>query len=743
MRPPGPLPAALLGLVLAGLYYSGAWAQAADADGPGPLVQDVNFEGASALSVSTLEPRIVTQPTRCRAFLLRPFCLFSDGAVITERHRLDPSELPRDELRLRVLYFREGFRETAVSSEIQDHRGGVEVRFRLDEGPPTLLETLEVDQTRVLLSERDLEAAGLPREGRPLSLNALSEAMDHLVEELGNLGYLDARLHDTIEVSEERRARLRLTIDPGPRSTVERIEIAGNEEIEDETIRLALHLGEGDVITPPLLRRSRNALHRSNLFHEANISVADQPDSAKVVRVEVREAPPRLSRVGGGFSTLEFGQFEGRFSHYNWFGGGRRFDLRGGVGNLFAPQLTELRLFHDILPGDLAGVEEGPFKRPTWQVSADVQQPAFRAAENLLSLGVFSHRRVVPGISVDRGFGAEAALIRRTAHGAPLSLSYRFEVTAVEAGEVFFCVNHGICEMSAVESLRGRHTMAPLAIGYRLDRSDDPLGPTTGYRLRLDFEHASGATLSDFRYNRASGEAAWYQPFAGPPRHVLAARLRAGWVRPLEGTKDALGLDVTGEALLHPRKRFFAGGARSVRGFAENQLGPRILTVPRETLLADDRCSPEEIDDGTCDPSLVPAGVFSSRPVGGTSVLEGNVEYRIPLGPAGATLALFVDGALVGGRLGAFVQDATGSLTPGLGARFPSPAGPIRIDLGLRRESVAALPVVTEGPLRNETGRRELLQLDERRRFDPLEDEGTFGRILGHLTLHFSIGEAF
>ena len=40
----------------------------------------------------------------------------------------------------------------------------------------------------------------------------------------------------------------------------------------------------------------------------------------------------------------------------------------------------------------------------------------------------------------------------------------------------------------------------------------------------------------------------------------------------LGGTAEALGVAGSDE-LLHPRKRFYAGGARSVRGFGEGQLG--------------------------------------------------------------------------------------------------------------------------------------------------------------------------
>jgi len=620
------------------------------------------------------------------------------------------------------------------------------VHFRIEEGPATVLESRTIRQSEPVLSDADLAVLGFPEEGQPLNLGSLDEALVLLREELQEVGYLDARISDSVAVSDGGdRAVLNVDVEVGPRATVERFEVTGHDQVEERTILLALHLDEGDVVTAPRLRRSRTALYQSNLFHEAQVSVPDQPDSAKVVRVEVREAPPRLGRVGVGVSTLEFGQAESRFSHYNWLGGGRRLDLRASVGNLLAGQLTDFGPFHDILPGEFADVDESPFRRPTWQLSAEIQQPAFRAADNLLSLGIFSHRRIIPGVSVDRGTGGDASLVRGLAWRTHASLGYRYEVTSVSAGDVFFCVNHGICETVAISALRSTNSLSPVTLGFHMDRSDDPLGPTQGYRLRVDFEHASATTLSDFRYNRVSGDASWYRPILGPPRHVLAAQVRAGWVRPDGSTRDALGIEGSDATLLHPRKRFFSGGARSVRGFIENQLGPRILTVPRQDLLGEEgeeeeRCAAGEIADGSCDPALAPVDAFSPRPLGGTSVLQGNLEYRIPVG--GVTLALFLDGAIVGSGSG-WLSDASSALTPGIGARFPSPAGPIRIDVGVRPGRAEFLPVITETAASDETARRELVRLDQPRFHDPLEDAGRLGRILGRLVLHFSIGEAF
>jgi len=740
---------AALGVVAVGLWLgmpAAAGGQSAGSQAPGQLdgrqIERVTFRGTEEVSEATLRQRLATRPTRCRGVLLQPFCWMADWEIFTEHHHVALDELPRDELRLLVLYFRAGFREAAVNSEVRRRDDGVEVIFHVEEGPPTLVRQFELDQLRDVLPSAEIQRAGLPGEGDRLDLDRLEDGVAHLVESLRERGFMDGEVRDSVDVV-ERDAQVQVTVEPGPRSTIRSVELTGNEEIERETLLRGLFLDEGEVLTEPLLRRAVRTLHQSNLFHEVDVTVPEQPDSAKTVEIRVQEAPPRLARVGGGFNTMEFGQLEGRFTHYNWQGGGRRLDLRTTVGNLLAPQLTDRFLFMDILPGDLAGVDESPFEKPTWQVSTEFQQPHLRGSETVLGLSLFAHRRVIPGISVDRGYGGDVSLTRRLAPRIPVSLTYRYELVSVEAGDVFFCVNFGICDPPVVEILRGRRALAPLSLDFHVDRADDALAPTTGYRARLDLEHGSRFTFSDFRYNRVSAQASYYQPFGGPPRHVVSANLRVGWVDALGGTRDALGIDEPGRELIHPRKRFFAGGARSVRGYPENHLGPSVLTIPREELLDEDRCTAEEIADRSCDPAVAPAEAFFPRPLGGTAVLEASVEYRFPVGPV--TGAVFVDGGVVGGRLAGLLQDAAGAITPGLGVRFDSAAGPIRIDLGYRPRLVRDLPVITETETEPANGviERELVQLDERRRFDRLEDVGTLGSILGRFTLHFSIGEAF
>jgi outer membrane protein assembly factor BamA len=436
---------------------------------------------------------------------------------------------------------------------------------------------------------------------------------------------------------------------------------------------------------------------------------------------------------------VDFVQVEGGYTHYNLWGGAQLLEVQATVGNLLANQLEGTAGFIDVASSGFFGSDDGPFLLPTWQASVTVSQPGFRSSyRNTLSASVFTHRRIVTGIAVDRGVGVTGSFTRKLDPRAPASLTYRYEISRVEAGEVYYCINFGVCEVDLIDALRAGHVMSPLALSLMADRRDDPFAPTSGFTARFDVEHASGATLSDFRYNRATAEYVRYLPMG--ERRVLAARVRGGWVQGLASSGPALGLPDDAD-LVHPRKRFYAGGSRSVRGYGESQLGPRILSIGPDELRGEDAagCTDAEIVDGSCDPNPIASDRFDAHPLGGERLLEANVEYRFPLfGELGA--AVFVDAGWLGGST---VPDASGggAITPGAGVRYQSPIGPVRIDLGVRPLLTEELPVVTETVA--PSGERILVPLQTTKRYDPLEGKSGLQRILGRLTLHLSIGQAF
>ena len=88
---------------------------------------------------------------------------------------------------------------------------------------------------------------------------------------------------------------------------------------------------------------------------------------------------------------------------------------------------------------------------------------------------------------------------------------------------MYFCVNFGVCDTLTIGTLRSHQSLSPLTLTGFIDRSDAPFSPTKGYVARVDFEHASAFTLSDYRYNRAFFDAAVYGHRAARSNVLLGA----------------------------------------------------------------------------------------------------------------------------------------------------------------------------------------------------------------------------
>jgi outer membrane protein assembly factor BamA len=268
---------------------------------------------------------------------------------------------------------------------------------------------------------------------------------------------------------------------------------------------------------------------------------------------------------------------------------------------------------------------------------------------------------------------------------------------------------------------------------------------------------------------------------------TLAGRVRGGFVRTLGSTGRAVGaggvsggLGGTTVELLHPRTRFYAGGAQSVRGYGENQLGPRVLTIPPERILQWDSAGTRTVPlDGCATGELfvclnnrqtvrntrqsgrdttqlaypIDDNDFTPRPLGGTALVEANIEARFPVWRQ-LFGAVFVDMGMLGEGSLRDVSSGTRAITPGFGVRYRSPVGPVRVDLGIRPTLQETLPVITQAT--GADGRNVLLDLTSGgdcaggtggaavgcREYPQQNTTGIRG-VVRRLVLHLSIGEAF
>lgn len=702
------------------------------------------FRGVKHVDPRELGKSIYTQASSCKNLLLYPFCLFSHSGTFMNRAYLNHDELARDVLRIRVYYWLRGYRDATVDTAVAKDGPGVKVTFAVHENAPTRIARITILYDSTLVSNRQRDALTLLHANDPFDLTLLDSMRVMWLQQMWDVGHSDAVVDTATQVdTTTKRGDVTLRVLPNWTTRVGQIDISGNQKVSDRTILNSLTFREGDLYRRKAVLESQRNLYESNLFRLATIP-PPTGDSIKTVNVQVIEAPEHSANVGGGFNTVDFGEAQAQFTDYNMFGGARRLDLTASAGDLLAPSLNGSGIFYDAV-GQMPASERRLYLQPTWAASIDFKQPAFlQRPADALGAGIFAHRREEPGIYVDRGYGATATYTHTLSARAPLSINYRYELTRVEAGDVYFCVDYGVCDTVTIASLRSHHSLSPLLFTGFVDQTDDPFEPTHGYTAHLDLEHASALTLSDYRYNRGVFDGAMFFGFGRKRSIVLATHLQLGIVRPMAGAHADLGV-------LHPSKRFYAGGSRSVRGYGENQLGPRVLTVDEQSLRVSTisgldtvyRCAPS-VPIQSCDPNAagLTNGDFTPRPLGGTSLILGSVELRYPLwAEYNLEGAVFIDGATVGESALQSVGDlrqiakGTGAITPGFGFRYRSPVGPIRVDFGYAPSITEDLTVLTATII---NGQKRIVPLATKRRYV----QGA-GSLLNRLVLSFSIGEAF
>jgi translocation and assembly module TamA len=169
----------------------------------------------------------------------------------------------------------------------------------------------------------------------------------------------------------------------------------------------------------------------------------------------------------------------------------------------------------------------------------------------------------------------------------------------------------------------------PLFVGY--DRSNDLLDPTRGFRLSARVSPEASLRQGKNFYLRTQIDATAYIPASS--RIVIAGRLRLGSLAGAKTTNIA------------PSRRFYSGGGGSVRGYGYQEIGPRDLF---------------------------------NDPLGGRSLAEFALEARIRFGNFG--VVPFVDaGNIYAKPYPDFSKFRYGA---GIGLRYHSSFGPIRIDVG-------------------------------------------------------------
>jgi outer membrane protein assembly factor BamA len=472
-------------------------------------------------------------------------------------------------------------------------------------------------------------------------------------------------------------------------------------------VRASLLLTPGEPYSAAELEDARRALINLGVFSSVTLEVdTSRPDLTAVpIAFVVGETSPRTLRLGVGarVDSLAFAtRLTASWEHRNFLGGLRRLAVETRPGLLMIPTLLD----------DLQTPERGLF---TNRFRVELQQPSFlegrtrgllSADFNVLPL-LYSDTEpdepIIGFLEVKTQAGVERAFLSHHLFASP-TLNWQAEFP-VDYSDLSFGVEPARPPETGLDDV----IILYPSLDLRLDFRDSPTEPTRGVMLANNVQVALpvlGANVKDVRIQPE------LRAYATKSRITLAVRATTGLLFPFD-YGDTLTDDdsfyLSREQILDQQKllfrAFFSGGAQSNRGYPYRGVGPHkvlgYLGNPSQ------RCnlSPMDPIDRRC-----------LRPVGGLTLWELSLELRFPvdfLDPLGA--ALFVDSSDV--RQQRFDYGLSDPhVSPGFSLRYPTPIGPLRLDLGLR--------------LFEALGKE--------------EPQGTPPRLLGApITLHFSIGEAF
>lgn len=662
-----------------------ARAQSAECDPGEREVRSLEFSGNRAFRDYELALRVSTTPS---SFARRTFRVFG------KRRCLDSDELRLDVGRLRLFYRRHGYYSAAVdTSVVANTDGGVKVTFLIAEGPPVLVDTLRItgldSVTGPIADTGELDL----RPGVIFDVTRMQAAIDSIKSRLRDNGFprADVAASYTVYDTVAHRARVSLEVIPGPYARVGDIRVfdeplpGAPRRLGDSTVLRLLSVSTGDEFSEHALEDAQRELYQSDLFRHVEVRLA--PDSAQpkadssrvTLDVVLRENYVRQVDTEVGWAVLDC--FKGRalLVDKNFLGEARRLELTAQVSKIGHAENTR---FAD---GKLCAsdMRQDPFSsRVNYFVSSTFRLPTLFGLRGSPAISVYSERRgEYQAFLRTTVVGGEASLTRDLRHELPLRVAYSLEYGRTDAQPALLCAVFNRCDSESRALLTGRDR--PLAVAsVHLDRlrTDNPANPRSGTALRLDLRGAGKEIGSDrdLQFIKGLADGSFYRPVS--PGVTFAARLRLGSVL---GRTFSFG-DTVG--FVPPEERLYAGGAASVRGFQQNELGDLIYIAerePRETAGGPDTLFYEDT-----------SGQFRRVvPVGGNSLIVANIElrFRSIIYPELIQYTAFVDGGSVWQR-GRTLGSATPSpsnfflkglrWTPGVGIRVFTPVGPFQANVG-------------------------------------------------------------
>ncbi|TYT27380.1 outer membrane protein assembly factor BamA [Luteimonas viscosa] len=574
-------------------------------------------------------------------------------------------------------YLDRGYVDFSIDStqvSISPDKRDMYISAGLTEGEIYTVSSVEVTGDTVLPKE-DIEALVLTRDGQVFSRALLELSSDAITATLGNIGYAFAQVNTIPEVDREKRTvGVQLQVVPGPRVNVRRLVFKGNTRTSDEVMRREMRQFEGAWYSQAAIDRSKVRLQRLGYFESGSVNVETQPvpgsnDEVDVV-FSVTETTSGSFVFGLGYSQLAGLTTSVQLSQNNFLGSGNRVSIEA-QRNVYL-QRYAFSFMNPYFTDDGLSLGYNLWWREFDNSEFNTAQYSSTNAAGQMVLGL----PITESDTISALFGIDRNQIFAFRGSSPESIVDYIDAVGNRTFHAWRT------ELAWARDSRNDYLQPTRGTLQRVSLETTLPGSTVEYyKLNYEFSkywHINRALVLNTRFEIGYGDS------YGDDTYRVFCRSLGGQPLPPPGSTAPDPADIPGgeecaagsvydktlvASGLPFFENFYAGGARSVRGFRDNTLGPREAAFNSSYL----------------------------QPIGGSLKTVGSLEMFFPqlIKSPAARVSAFVDVGNVFRDVDAF-ESSELRASAGIALMWRAPVGPISISY--------AYPLRTQDEIRGENG---------------------------------------
>ncbi|MCU1307905.1 MAG: outer membrane protein [Acidobacteriaceae bacterium] len=547
---------------------------------------------------------------------------------------------------LKGVYQAAGFSDVKITPQVTTRGENIVVTLRVEEGEQDIVQALRLEGNS--LPESEVAPKGLNlAPGKPYSQKLADNDRNQIIARYLELGYLTANFRQTAEKVPNQPHRLEVVykINEGPQVHTASIVTLGRRytqprliQMDTASIQPGRPLKENDLLSSETLLYTRNIFDWAQVDPRRQITTQTEED----VVVKVHESNKNSITYGFGFEVINRGG-----------------NIPGGT--IAVPGLPPIGLPSNFVTSEQTfWGPRGSFEYTRSNLRGKAESITLSAlAARLEQRGavtytdpLFRWSKWSSNVSLSGEHNSENPIF--ISNQGRVGFQFQRTLDPAKTQNVFLRYSFsetGVSQLLIPELIppEDQHVrLSRLSSTFTRDTRDMPLDAHKGIYESFEFAFNPIWMGSSDSFTKLLAQTAYYKKI--PADIIWANSLRIG-------LEQAIG-----SSHVPISEKFFSGGGSTLRGFPLNGAGPQ------QSVQACGNPS----DLSTC--SLIRV------PVGGIQLLIINSEFRIPVPvKKGLGVAAFYDGGNVFQHIG---FHGSYSNTIGLGLRYATPVGPVRIDVG-------------------------------------------------------------